>query len=226
MSRPGAGGRGRAAPNETSVLAAAKSVWSMWCVSGSGLGGVEIMMEKGVPQMPDEYRSDVSAVVKWYNPTKGFGFVKPDDGAPDAFLHASLVAQSGHQELAQGTILVCDIAAGPRGPQVAAIHSVTPPEPGTVVRRPGPRRFGGPMGGGMGNAAGGGGGTVVEGKVKFYNADKGFGFIIPDDGGKDVFVSARTLTRAGLGPLAPEQRVRVTTRMGDKGPMAHRVELL
>jgi pimeloyl-ACP methyl ester carboxylesterase len=45
-------------------------------------------------------------------------------GAPDAFLHASLVTQSGHQTLEQGATLVCDIAIGPRGPQVAAIHSV------------------------------------------------------------------------------------------------------
>ena len=68
--------------------------------------------------------------------------------------------------------------------------------------------------------------SVVEGKVKFYNAEKGFGFIVPDDGSKDVFVSARTLTRAGIAALEAEQRVRVTTRMGQKGPMAANVELL
>lgn len=178
------------------------------------------MMEQDMPQPAGPYRADISAVVKWYNPTKGFGFVKPNDGAPDAFLHASLVTQAGHQELPQGTTLVCDIAAGPRGPQVAAIHSVELPAPGSEPpMRPGGRRFGG-FGGGFG------GGATVEGTVKFYNAEKGFGFIVPDDGGKDVFVSARTLTRAGMGPLQPEQRVRVSTRMGDKGPMAHRVELL
>ncbi len=174
------------------------------------------MTERSLPQGSAGYRADVTAVVKWYNPTKGFGFVKLADGAPDAFLHASLVTQAGHQELAQGTTLVCDIAPGPRGPQVAAIHTVEPPEPGVVFERP-PRRFG---------SGYPGGGSVVEGKVKFYNAEKGFGFIVPDDGSKDVFVSARTLTRAGIAPLQPEQRVRVATRMGDKGPMAHRVELL
>jgi CspA family cold shock protein len=165
------------------------------------------------PQMSGPYRAEVSAVVKWYNRTKGFGFVKPNDGAPDAFLHASLVAQAGHDDLADGTNLVCDIADGPRGPQVAAIHSIEPPsEP--VFRSPRPPRFGG------------GGGEVVEGKVKFYNAEKGFGFVVPDDGSKDVFVSARTLTRAGIAALEAEQRVRVTTRMGQKGPMAAHVELL
>jgi CspA family cold shock protein len=157
------------------------------------------------------YRSAVSAVVKWYNPTKGFGFVKPDDGSPDAFLHASRVAEVGHQDLAEGTTLVCDITEGPRGPQVAAIHSVeAPTEP---VARSRPRHLGG-------------GGDVVEGTVKFFNAEKGFGFIVPDDGSKDVFVSARMLNRSGITLLEAEQRVRVTTRMGQKGPMAARLELL
>ncbi|HEX6143683.1 MAG TPA: cold shock domain-containing protein [Geminicoccaceae bacterium] len=186
------------------------------------------MIERNGAQATGGYRTDVAATVKWYNPTKGFGFVKPTDGAPDAFLHASLVTQAGHQSLDQGAQLVCDIAMGPRGPQVAAIHSVEPPDPNSVEQMPmAPRRrFGGPGFGGGYPGAGGGSGPTIEGKVKFYNPEKGFGFVVPDDGSKDVFVSARTLTRAGIAQLQPEQRVRVATRMGDKGPMAHRVELL
>ncbi|MDF2097348.1 cold-shock protein [Fodinicurvata sp. CAU 1616] len=65
----------------------------------------------------------------------------------------------------------------------------------------------------------------MEGTVKFFNADKGFGFIVPDDGSKDVFVSARVLERARVPMLEPDQRVRVTTRMGQKGPMAENIEL-
>ena len=48
----------------------------------------------------------------------------------------------------------------------------------------------------------------------------------PDDGGKDVFVSLRTLERSGINGLQPEQRVRVETRMGQKGPMAESIELI
>ncbi|MEM7023184.1 MAG: cold shock domain-containing protein [Pseudomonadota bacterium] len=91
-----------------------------------------------------------------------------------------------------------------------------------------PRRPGG-FGGGYdsgGYDSGGGEGEVLEGVVKFFNHEKGFGFIIPDDGGKDVFVSARTLNRAGIDGLEAQQRVRVTTRLGQKGPMAESVELL
>ena len=48
---------------------------------------------------------------------------------------------------------------------------------------------------------------MTNGTVKFYNAHKGFGFIQPDDGGKDVFVHATALERAGMGTLAEGQKV-------------------
>ena len=184
-----------------------------------------------------EYRRDVTAVVKWFNPTKGFGFVQVTDGSPDAFLHASVVEQSGHREMYEGTKIVCDIAEGQKGPQVAVIHRVeelgTPPAGGGAGAGGGfrPSRFG--DGGGRGGFGGGGGGggfggpaTEVEGTVKFFNAEKGFGFVTPDDGGKDVYVASRALQRAGLPGLNSEQRVRLTVRMGQKGPMAEAVQLL
>jgi CspA family cold shock protein len=167
--------------------------------------------------MSEPYRTGVTALVKWYNPTKGFGFVQPEDGSPDAFLHASLVNQTGHDDLPEGTAVVCDIAEGPRGPQVAAIQSVEPPTEPLRARPP-------YRPGGFGAAAGEAG--VAEGVVKFFNNEKGFGFMIPDDGGRDVFISARTLNRAGIESLEAQQRVRVTTRSGQKGPMADSVELL
>ncbi len=188
------------------------------------------MVNRRPPHMSEPYRTGVSALVKWYNSVKGFGFVQPEDGSPDAFLHASLVAQSGHDDLPEGTALVCDIAEGPRGPQVAAIQSIEPPSEPVMRSRPA-RRPGGFGGGGYGGGGGGfasarGGGDVVEGVVKFFNTEKGFGFVIPDDGSKDVFISARTLTQAGIDSLEAQQRVRVTTRAGQKGPMADSVELL
>jgi CspA family cold shock protein len=159
----------------------------------------------------DDIATNATVSVKWYNPNKGFGFVEPDSGGVDAFLHASVVTDAGHRSLDEGDVLICDIADGPRGPQVVAIHrvekSAQPP-----AGRPG--------------LGGGGAGEVVEGVVKFFDAAKGFGFILPDGGGQDVFISARTLTRSGVGGLEADQRVRVTTRQGPKGPMAEEVTLL
>ncbi len=167
-------------------------------------------------------RSNVSAVVKWFNPTKGFGFVQLDDGSPDAFLHISVVEQTGHRELTEGTSIVCDLAEGGRGLQVAAIHSVD------LASAPigGAARPGGGFGAGGPGMGPPGPGEELEGTVKFFNAEKGFGFVTPTDGSKDVFVSARTLQRAGLPTLDAEQRVRMTVRRGQKGPMAQTIELL
>ncbi len=191
-------------------------------------------------QEPSE--REVVAEVKWYNPTKGFGFVQLSDGSPDAFLHVSVVEQTGRQDLPDGTRIVCDLAEGRKGRQVAYIHRIeqlgtgsdrAPREGG--FRSGGHGGGGGPRHGGGGGGYGGGGGggygdqpqgqgTTVDGTVKFFDQGKGYGFIAPDDGGKDVFVSARTLGRVGLTALDSDQRVRMVVRMGQKGPMADSVE--
>jgi CspA family cold shock protein len=62
--------------------------------------------------------------------------------------------------------------------------------------------------------------------VKWYNFDKGFGFIGPDQGGKDVFVHASALERSGIMGLAEGQRVAIDVADGQKGPEAVRVRLV
>lgn len=144
----------------------------------------------------------ISAVVKWFNPTKGFGFVQPKDGSPDAFLHVSVLESAGYRDIQDAATVLCEIVQGPKGPQVATILNVEAPEPGAN------------------------GGDELEGTVKFFDAGKGFGFVVPDNGDRDVFVSARALERCGLPGLEPEQRVRMVTRDGQRGPMAETVELI
>ncbi len=169
------------------------------------------MMSNEEFDQPAVSSHEVTAVVKWFNPAKGFGFVQPDDGSADAFLHISVVESFGQQSLPQGATILCGITQGEKGPQVAQINSIQSlPE---VPMGPGPDGQGGP-------------GSTVEGMVKFFNSEKGFGFVIPDDGGKDVFVSARMLERLGLSHLEPNQRVRMTVRMGQKGPMAESLEIV
>jgi CspA family cold shock protein len=53
---------------------------------------------------------------------------------------------------------------------------------------------------------------MIQGTVKFYNGQKGFGFIQPDDGGKDVFVHATALERAGIASLREGQKVAFDTQ--------------
>src|ERR1700675_4447985 len=64
------------------------------------------------------------------------------------------------------------------------------------------------------------------GTVKFYAADKGFGFIVRDRGGKDIFVHASALNRAGISELAEGQRVAVDMVEGGKGPEAASIRLI
>jgi cold shock protein len=194
------------------------------------------MYDRRSSQAPAITRRDATATVKWYNPTKGFGFVTFDDGSPDAFLHVSAVQAAGYDQLTEGSRIVCDVSQGQRGLQIAALHSVEMAA-GAPPRERRPRDdFGGAYGGGYGDSGGGYGGRrerfastpgeTLEGRVKFFSPDKGFGFVSPDAGGKDVFVHAKVLERAGIPMLEPDQRVRVQTSMGQKGPQADRVELL
>ncbi|MBF0560403.1 MAG: cold-shock protein [Alphaproteobacteria bacterium] len=167
----------------------------------------------------------LTATVKWFNSTKGFGFVTPSDGSLDAFLHVSVVTRAGYDNLPEGTVIECVMRPGQKGPQVDEIRRVV--EMGTAVPSrsdAGASRFGSGSGFSGGGFSGGGGGGIVDGTVKFFNVEKGFGFVGPDDGGKDVFVHISALERSGLGNLQEGQRVRVTTTVGQKGPQAEKIE--
>lgn len=66
---------------------------------------------------------------------------------------------------------------------------------------------------------------MTIGTVKFFNTSKGFGFIAPEGGGKDVFVHVTVISRSGLSDLAEGQRVVVQVGQGPKGPEARGIEL-
>jgi CspA family cold shock protein len=114
--------------------------------------------------------------------------------------------------------MVCDLGPGQRGPQVVTVHTVD-------MATAAPRRPAAPRDA-VSSAPRGEPGPTVEGRVKFFSADKGFGFIAVDDGGKDVFVHIRALEKSGLRTLEPDQRVRLTVTMGQKGPQAETVAVI
>ncbi|HVJ53522.1 MAG TPA: cold shock domain-containing protein [Aliidongia sp.] len=168
----------------------------------------------------------VSAVVKWFNPEKGFGFVELKDGSGDAFLHIAVLESSGHGAVAPGTTLLVNKGQGQKGAQVTAVLEV---DASTAVAEA-PRQSR-PMGG-----SGGGGGprlrddqlaSAVEmtGTVKWYNPAKGFGFVAVQDGGKDVFIHASVLERARIAGLQDGQAVTLRVVEGMKGREAVGVEI-
>jgi CspA family cold shock protein len=65
--------------------------------------------------------------------------------------------------------------------------------------------------------------TVAQGTVKWFNADKGYGFIAPDDGTPDVFVHHSAIATDGYRSLQDNQRVEYTVTQGAKGPQAEQV---
>ena len=164
--------------------------------------------------------------MKWFNATKGYGFITLESGG-DAFCHASALQATGHSDVQPGTTIICDLADSQRGLQVVTVHSVDTSTAEAPSR--GPRRDfggGGGYGGGYHHRDNGLSGPMVEGKIKFFNDQKGFGFVMPDNGGGDVYVHASALRRSGIAALDPEQRIRFSTRQGMKGVEVDRVELL
>jgi cold shock protein len=179
----------------------------------------------------------VDATVKWFNAEKGFGFAELADGTGDAFLHIRAVEAAGHQSLPPGAKLKVNVGQGAKGRQVTRVIEVDV----STAQAEGPRGGGG---GGFGGPRGGGGGfggprppraarpqidpsTAVEvaGSVKWFNGNKGFGFVAAEDGGKDVFVHISVLERAGLNDLAEGQRVKLRVVDTPKGREAVGISL-
>ncbi len=159
------------------------------------------------------------ATVKWYNPDKGFGFVEMSDGTGDAFLHANALQASGFQQVSPGAVLQVRVGQGQKGRQVEQVISVD--ESAAEAPRPrGPRPQSGHSRDVDLSAA-----VEVQGTVKWYNPDKGFGFVAPASGGKDVFVHASALQRSGLQTLAEGQSVWLKVIEGAKGLEAGAITL-
>src|SRR5260370_3850728 len=137
----------------------------------------------------------VEAKVKWFNASKGFGFVTLSDGSPDAFLPMAILRRAGYEDIRQGASITCEVSAGAKGPLVTTVlnvdnsTAVAPQSGGGGMDRHGPRPS-----------------PTMEGAVKWFEPEKGYGFISPDGGGKDVFIHITALRRNGVNVLGPGQR--------------------
>jgi cold shock protein len=170
---------------------------------------------------PDFFREDtppvpgrrVDATVKWFNPSKGFGFVTLSDGTQDAFLPMATLRRAGYEDVSEGSLITCEVSAGVKGPLVTTVLNI---DSSTAVASPA----------GGGDRRGARAATTLDGAVKWFEPDKGYGFISPDGGGKDVFIHITALRRSGVNALGPGQRVRVDVVDGKKGLEADRVTLI
>jgi len=164
----------------------------------------------------------VQSKVKWFKAEKGFGFVELSDGSGDAFLHLSVLERGGFGAVAPGTSLLVRVSQGQKGAQIAEVlevdattASAAPPRERSFGEGRPPRREreAGPA-------------VEMRGTVKWYNAQKGFGFVVVSDGGKDVFLHASVLGAQGLSSVNEGQTLLMQVVQGTKGPEAVSVKLV
>ncbi len=182
-----------------------------------------------------------TGTVTWFDNDKGFGFIQPDEDGPDVFVHFSQIADSGgYRSLDEGQRVEFAVTQGQRGPQAEDVRSAEGGGGGGGGDA-GPRgggyrdrdsggyrdrdsgRDAGRGGAGAGRRPSGGG--RANGTVKWFNAEKGFGFIEADDGGPDVFVHFSAIAdRGGYRSLDEGQRVEFEASEGQRGRQADRVD--
>ena len=164
----------------------------------------------------------VDAIVKWFNVNKGFGFVELADGSGDAFLHIAVLQAAGHDTVEPETKLSVQVGQGQKGRQVTAVAKLDSSTGGAprATTRPSPRASSGRERPDPATAA------EIEGTVKWFNPDKGFGFVACEDGGKDVFVHVSIVERAGLRGLDEGQRLAMKVVKTPKGREAISLTLL
>ncbi len=163
------------------------------------------MVTKPLVISSDPESAPVTSRLKWFNSTKGFGFVVPDEDPCDAFIHITTLQDARIHELGEEAVLICSIVKGPKGALVTSVEKLV--EPGKAPE-PISYRLPGEEGEEL---------HTMDGTVKWYKPDKGFGFIIPEDGQKDVFVHKTCLDKHGLDILIPGQKVKMTIRSVAKG---------
>ncbi len=153
--------------------------------------------------------------VKWFDVTKGYGFIAQDGGGADVLLHITTLRRDGFSTAVEGARVVCEATVRSKGLQVFRILSMdesTAVHPAQVPARTHVQ------------VTPTGGFEIVV--VKWFNRVRGFGFVSRGDGTDDIFIHMETLRRYGIAELKPGESLLVRFGDGPKGLMAAEVRPL
>ncbi|MGD1035759.1 MAG: cold-shock protein [Roseiarcus sp.] len=154
--------------------------------------------------------------VKWFDISKGYGFIVPENGEADVLIHVTVLRRDGFQTIYEGARVVAEALRGDRGLQVFRVISVTPGEGAQPSQLP-PART-------RAQASTVGGFEIVI--VKWFNRSRGFGFLTRGEGTEDIFVHMETLRRYGFADPQPGDTMLARFGPGPKGLLAAEVRPL
>lgn len=178
-------------------------------LSRSGDEEGDSQLETGSDEMDMARR--IAGRVKWFDPTKGFGFVVSEEGGPDILLHANVLRNFGQSSVADGADVEVMVLQTGRGMQAVEVLSIVAPADDSGVPLEDMAAFSAEDLAEL---------PLVPSRVKWFDKAKGFGFANIFGRPEDIFIHIEVLRRSGLSDLQPGEAVALRVVDGSRGKMA------